>query len=362
MELTTMETVDADSRLTTELCTDDAAWDAFVDANGGPAYALSGWRDAVDSYGHDHWQLVVRDTSSGALAGALPLTHVDSRLFGSKLLSPAFAERGGVVVGEQDADRVTELLLDQTVQLAERLGVDSVSLRGSQVAGTDQFVEKNRYVTFRVDTAAGTETVWDGLKGSRQRQVEQAGDDASLEFSVGTSLDDLREYYQLYLESMRGHGSPPHSFEFFRRLWDSLYPSGNFRLSTVHHEGSLVNGMIDLGVGSTVYQWGVVSDYDYRDLNGGSFLLWKSLEWAAENGYDTYEFGRTREGSGVYMFKKSFGGSKTWYDDLHYFPDGNATLQDPDDEKYEQARDVWKRLPVPVTRLLGPRIRKRIGL
>jgi len=65
---------------------------------------------------------------------------------------------------------------------------------------------------------------------------------------------------------------------------------------------------------------GVVSDYEYRDLNGGSLALWKSLQWAANNGYDTYDFGRTREGTGVYMFKKSFGGVKTWYDDYHYFP------------------------------------------
>jgi len=362
MELTTVAADRADSRLATEVCTDDAAWDAFVDANDGPAYALSGWREAVDAYGHDRWQLVVRDTESDELVAALPLYHVDSRLFGSKLLSPAFAERGAVVVGEDASEQAVELLLDQTVQLAQRLGVDSVSLRGAQVTGTDEFVEKNRYVTFQIDTAAGADAVWDGIKDSRQRQVEQAGEDDSLRFSTGSSLDDLREYYGLYLESMRGHGSPPHSFEFFERLWESLYPNGRFRLSTVHRDGSLINGMIDLAVGDTVYQWGVVSDYEYRDLNGGSFLLWKSLDWAAEEGYDTYEFGRTREGSGVYMFKKSFGGSKTWYDDLHYFPGGSETLQDPEDDKYDRAKDIWKRLPLPVTRLIGPQVRKRIGL
>jgi CelD/BcsL family acetyltransferase involved in cellulose biosynthesis len=362
MELLATESVSADSRLTTATCTDDAAWDAFVDAHDGPAYALSGWRHAVDAYGHDRWQLVVRDSASNELRGALPLYHVDSHLFGSKLLSPAFAERGAVVVGDEDREEVVSLLLDQTVQLADRLGVDSVSLRGATVAGADQFETRNRYVTFQVDAGAGPDAVWSDIKDSRQRQIEQADDDGSLRFSTASALDDLREYYDLYLESMRGHGTPPHSFEFFRRLWESLYPSGNLRLSMVHHEGSLINGMIDLAAGSTAYQWGVVSDYEYRELNGGSFLLWKSLEWAAENGYDTYEFGRTREGSGVYMFKKSFGGSKTWYDDLHYFPDGDGTLQDPEDDTYEQAREVWKRLPLPVTRVVGPQVRKRIGL
>ncbi|WP_202935099.1 GNAT family N-acetyltransferase [Halorussus amylolyticus] len=350
-----------ESRLAVELCEDPDAWDSFVERNDGPAYATWGWGDAVESYGHDRWYLVARDSGTD-IVGALPLFHVESRLFGSKLLSPAFAERGSVVVGDNRRDEAANLLLDRTKALADRLDVDFVSLRGSQVEGTDDYVEKNRYVTFRVSTDRDAESVWADVKDSRQRQIEQADDDESLTFGVGDSLADLREYYDLYLESMRGHGTPAHSFEFFRILWNRLHDAGNLRLSTIHRNGELINGMIDLSLGSTVYQWGVVSDYDHRDLNGGSLLLWKSLEWAAESGFDAYEFGRTREGSGVYMFKKSFGGQKTWYDDLHYFPGGSANLPDPDDDKYDRAKEVWRRLPIPVTRVVGPQVRKRIGL
>ena len=356
------EELRSESRFVVELCEDPDAWDSFVERNGGPVYASWGWGDAVESYGHTRWYLVARDREEDAIAGVLPLFHVESRLFGSKLLSPAFAERGSVVVGDVRPEATKDLLLERTKALAQKLDVDFVSLRGSQVSGTDGYVEKNRYVTFRVSTDRDPGEVRDGIKDSRQRQIEQADDDASLEFGVGDSLEDLREYYRLYLESMRGHGSPAHSFEFFRVLWDRLHDAGNLRLSTVHRDGELINGMIDLSLGSTVYQWGVITDYEHRDLNGGSLLVWKSLEWAAESGYDAYEFGRTREGSGVYMFKKSFGGTKTWYDDLHYFPDDSAELPDPEDDKYDEAKEVWRKLPIPVTRVVGPQIRKRIGL
>ena len=370
-----LETVGAGGRYGIDISTDRDEWNAFVKRNDGPAYVHRGWSEAVASYGHDSWHLAARREDTGAIAAVLPLYHVKSRLFGSQLLSPAFAERGSIVPDEEaDTTLATRLLLEQTKRLAEKRNVDVVSLRGSPIGSTDggrngdgtveddDFTLENQYVTFRIPLCGGPEAVRSSVKDSRQRQIDQAAENPALQFRVGTSISDLEDYYQCYLETMRGHGSPPHSFEFFRILWEQLRDDGHLRLGMITHDGSLINGMIDLSMGSTVYQWGVVSDYEHRDLNGGSLLLWKSLEWAAENGYDTYECGRTREGSGVYMFKKSFGGSKTWYDDLHYFPNEAASLPDPEDSTYERATKVWQRLPLPITRIVGPHIRKRIGL
>lgn len=345
-----------------ETCRDSTEWNSFLERNDGPAFALWGWGDAVETYGLDRRHLAVRDRSDDTVLGVLGLFHLESRLFGSQLLSPAFAERGAITLGDHQEDAVRRLLLDSTKRMADDLDVDFVSLRGSTVAGTDGFETNTRYVTFQSPVDRPSDRVWDDVKDSRKRQIEQAADDPSLEYRIGTSLSDLREYYRLYLESMRGHGSPPHSFAFFETLWEELHDAGNLHLGLVTRDGSAINGTIDLSSGSTVYQWGVVTDYEYRDLNGGSWLLWKSLQRAAEEGYDTYEFGRTREGSGVYTFKKSFGGSKTWYDDLHYFPGEATDLPDPENETYELAKRVWRRLPIPVTRVLGPRVRKRIGL
>lgn len=356
-------TVPTEGRYVVEDCTDSAEWNSFVERNDGPAYTHWGWSEAVASYGHDHWHLVARDRDTGTIRAGVPLYHVRSRLFGSQLLSPAFAERGAVVTEDAahsaDAERA---LLDHSKRLADVLDVDFLSLRGARRSTFDDFDVENRYVTFQVAVDRGRDAVWDDVSDSRQRQVEQAADDDALEFRVGDSVDDLRMYYRLYLETMQGHGSPPHSFEFFRTLWDQLHGAGNLKLGMILHDGSLINGIIDLPMGSTVYQWGVVNDYERRDLNGGSLILWKSLAGAADNGYDTYEFGRTREGSGVYMFKKSYGGSKAWYDDLHYFPNDRAELPDPEDSKYELATEVWKRLPLSVVRVVGPHLRKRIGL
>lgn len=346
-------------QLIVERCTDAAEWNEFVERNGGSPFTLWGWGEALATYGHDRWYLVARD--GGAIVGALPLVHMRSRLFGSKLVSPPFGERGSLVLNGTRAEAATERLLDRTKRLADDLGVDFVSLRGSDVDGDlEGFVTERRFVTFEVPLQEGREQVWDGLKESRQRQVRQA-EDASLTYRVGDSLDDLKQYYQLYLRSNRGHGTPPHSFAFYRTLWEHLGPD-HLHLGMIELDGSLINAIIDLSLGSSVHQWGVITDYEYRDLNGGSLALWRSLENACERGADSYEMGRTREGTGVYMFKKSFGGQKVWYDDLHYFPSGEVDLPHPERDDYEPIKRAWRRLPIPVTRVVGPQIRKGISL
>ncbi|MBX0305827.1 GNAT family N-acetyltransferase [Haloarcula salinisoli] len=361
--MTMLDAPQATERYTVGTCTDSDEWNQFVEHNDGPAYNHWAWSDAVASYGHPRWHLVARDNETDEIAAALPIYHVESRLFGSKLLSPAFAERGGIVIDETaQAETAKRLILEQTKRMAAELDAEYVSLRGAQATDAADFSVKNRYVTFQVSTDQGSDAVWDDIRDSRQRQIRQADDNDALQFKVADSLADLETYYQLYLETMHRHGSPAHSFEFFRTLWDQLHEPGHLRLSLILHEGSPINGMIDLSLGSTVYQWGVVNEYEHRDLNGGSLLLWKSLERAAEDGFDTYEFGRTREGSGVYLFKKSFGGTKTWYDDVHYFPNGEVALPDPEAEKYERAKEIWKRLPLSVTRIVGPQVRKQLGI
>jgi len=342
-----------------EECSDPEAWNAFVERAEGPPFALWGWAEAAGVYGHDRFRPTV--VEDGAIVAALPLVHVRSRLFGSKLVSPPFGERASIVSSRSADEDDERALLAHARTLADELGVDFVSLRGRALPDAPAYEGRRRFVTFRTPVT-DEETMREAIKDSRERQIRQAAGNPDLGYEEGQRLEALREYYRLYLRSNRGHGTPPHSFAFYRSLWERYHDDGRLHLGLVRHEGDVINGIINFACGSTVFQWGVVNDYDFRDLNGGSYLVWKSLQWAAENGADVYEFGRTREGSGVYLFKRSFGGEKTWYDDRHYFPDGKGELPNPEDDRYDRLKDVWRRLPIPVTRLIGPRLRQSVTL
>jgi len=292
---------------------------------------------------------------------ALPLVHVHSRLFSSELVSPPFGERGSIISASRATTTEENALLARTSALADELVVDFVSLRGRELTTAPEYESRRRFVTFQIPVG-DEESMRENMKDSRSRQIRQASENEALSYEEGESLADIREYYQLYLQSVRGHGTPPHSFEFYKTIWNQFADAGHLHLGMVRRNGELIKGIINFAIGETVYQWGVVTDYQHRDLNGGSYLVWKSLQWASQRGYNTYELGRTREGSGVYMFKKSFGGKKTWYKDYHYFPDGNGELPHPESEDYETLKKIWQRLPISVTRLVGPSLRQSVTL
>ncbi|WP_135305896.1 GNAT family N-acetyltransferase [Haloarcula amylovorans] len=338
---------------------DPDAWDSFVRRCDGPPFALWGWSEAAATYGHERWHLALR--ANGEIVAGIPVVAVESQLFGSKLVSPPYGERGSVLTTDAAPADAERRLLERVRDLADDRSVDFVSLRGRDLGDVPEFESRTRFVTFSIPVTDEA-SMWEAIKDSRSRQIRQAEENDALTYTVGTSVDDLREYYRLYLRSVRGHGTPPHAFEFYRTIWDRLADAGDVHLGMVRRNGELINGIINFTVGDTVFQWGVVTDYERRDLNGGSLLIWKTLQQAANEGYDAYELGRTREGSGVYMFKKSFGGEKTWYDDYHYFPTGDAELPHPDADQYERLKEIWKRLPVPVTRVLGPPIRQSVTL
>jgi hypothetical protein len=92
-------------------------------------------------------------------------------------------------------------------------------------------------------------------------------------------------------------------------------------------------------------------------------LYWAMLEYACDNGFTYFDFGRSSPGEGTYKFKEQWGAKPTplhW----HYISMDGQPLDTTISEKssFELAAHVWKKLPIPVTRAIGPRVRKYIGL
>jgi hypothetical protein len=77
---------------------------------------------------------------------------------------------------------------------------------------------------------------------------------------------------------------------------------------------------------------------------------------AVEKGSKEFDFGRSSEGSGTYRFKKQWGAtphSTVWQ---YHLRDGDAEEMRPDSPKYRRRIELWQKLPVWVTRMVGPAI------
>ena len=85
-------------------------------------------------------------------------------------------------------------------------------------------------------------------------------------------------------------------------------------------------------------------------------MYWHLLCRAVERGQRTFDFGRSSEDSGTYRFKKQWGASPipaTWQ---YYVRHGEANQMRPDSGNYDRLIRIWQKLPVSVTRMVGPLI------
>jgi hypothetical protein len=89
------------------------------------------------------------------------------------------------------------------------------------------------------------------------------------------------------------------------------------------------------------------------------FLYWELLRQACSSGYKVFDFGRSTRDAPTYRFKKQWGAQpKQLY--WHYWlrDGGEPPKINPDNPRYRLVIYVWQRLPVWLTRLLGPGIVK----
>ena len=87
------------------------------------------------------------------------------------------------------------------------------------------------------------------------------------------------------------------------------------------------------------------------------FLYWKILCFAGERGFRLFDFGRSSIGSGTHRFKKQWGSQEVPLHWAYWVPDGAALPElNTENPRYQVAIRLWQKLPVSVTKLIGPRI------
>lgn len=99
-----------------------------------------------------------------------------------------------------------------------------------------------------------------------------------------------------------------------------------------------------------------------RQLKANDFMYFELMRRSAAEGIKIFDFGRSKQGAGSFSFKKHWGFEP---EPLSYEYDlvGVDAIPNisPTNKKYELLVDCWKRLPLPLTRLIGPPIARSLG-
>jgi hypothetical protein len=87
------------------------------------------------------------------------------------------------------------------------------------------------------------------------------------------------------------------------------------------------------------------------------FMYWELMKYGCLNGFRSFDFGRSKKGTGSYSFKKHWGFEPTELDYQCFLVRAKEMPNiSPVNPKYSAMINVWKRLPLPISNWLGPKI------
>ncbi len=328
-------------------------WDAFVEDCGDASFFhLAGWRDVIaESFGHPvHYLYAEQD---GAVAGVLPLVQVRSRLFGHKLVSLPFCVYGGPAAADA-ASR--EALVAQAGVLGRQLGVDFLELRNIRPAG--DLPVSNRYVTFRRALDADPEKNMAAIP-RKQRAMIRKGAAKGLVPRFDAPLGD---FFQVYAESLRNLGTPVLPRHYFERLQRVFGPRCQVLTVGPGAQAPAVAAVMSFYFRDEVLPYYGGGTDAAREYHAYDFMYWELLVHALGRGVRVFDFGRSRQGTGSYRFKTHWGFEPAplgyQYDLIRASAIPNVT---PDNPRYHTLIGLWRRMPLPVTNIIGPWLAKDLG-
>jgi serine/alanine adding enzyme len=333
---------------------DGSDWDAFVDSHGhGTNYHRYCWRNVLEkSFGHKTYYLAAKN-SQDEICGVLPLTHMKSAIFGSFLESLPFFNYGGVLSSD---DGVAESLLDEARGLLAELNAEHAELRhiGLCLNGLET---KQHKVTMMLDLEKDEDTQWKALDAKVRNQVRKA--EKSGLSTVAGHLELLEGFYEVFCRNMRDLGTPVYGKNFFRNILES-FPDSTRIISVVLGKKVVASGILTWFGNSLEVPW-ASSIRDYRETCPNNLLYWDAIRFAIGNGSSTFDFGRSTPGEGTYQFKKQWGAKPVQLYWQYLLGQGRGMPElNPGNPKYRLAIKAWQRMPVPLTKFLGPLIVRNI--
>lgn len=331
-----------------------SAWDAFVLAHPeGTFFHRSGWADVISqSFGHKtHYLMAMRGSE---IRGILPLTEINSRIFGRSLIANAFCVYGGPLCLDQDADEV----LDQAAwEIARERNISVLEYRSRTRVRPDWVVKDGVYVTFRKSLSASNDDNMKAIPRKQRAMVRKA-----LDRGLSGVLDQTSDrFFSMYSESVRNLGTPVFSPKYFKQLMHEF--GSDCEIVTIEHEGQPVSSVMNFyykGEVNPYYGGGTLAA---RHLAANDFMYWDVMRRAVDDrGCSLFDFGRSKVGTGAFSFKKNWGFVP---EPLNYEFKLASGVEVPDinplNPKYRLMVATWQRLPLWLANRIGPLVAKDLG-
>lgn len=329
-------------------------WDAFVGKHPrGSVYHLAGWRQVIWKVFRQEQIYLQAIDGEGMILGVLPMVRQKSMLFGHRLLSMPYFNYGGPL---GDSDEIETALMEHAGEVATATGAASIEFR-DMIRRAEAWPCRDEKVQMILELPESPEAMGQKLGSKRRSQIRRARKEDPEILRGGVEL--LDDFHEVFAITMRDLGTPVYPRKFFARILET-FPE-NSEIISIRMGGSPVSaGLLIHHARELQIPWaGTLRAVNKFSIN--MLLYWEVIEKAILRGFERFDFGRTTIDSSTFKFKKQWCAEpRPMY--WHYWlaPGEERPKLNPDNPRYKRAIAIWQKLPLPITKLVGPHLVKNL--
>jgi FemAB-related protein (PEP-CTERM system-associated) len=171
---------------------------------------------------------------------------------------------------------------------------------------------------------------------------------------LATTIDGApHSFFDLYARTMRDHGTPALPRRYFERL---LAIFGlDCEILTVHDRKGPISSVLSFFFRGRVLPYYTGSRPDARANGANDLMYWALMRRAVERGCTTFDFGRSKVGTGPYDFKRNWGFEPRPISHQYRLVKSEALPNlNPTNPSYAILIKAWRRLPLPIATCVSP--------
>lgn len=355
-----VDTVPTSGRVVSLSGHDNARWRDFVTKHpNGSIYHLPMWCTVLEkSFGYKPASLGMED-GGGRLIGVLPLLEKRGLRTGRCLSSlPHTPLAGPLAEGEGVAAALVRRAIEHLP--GGRRSWLQLKLEPGQFDGMGDGV---RSVVWRPSYLLELPSRPEDLRFGNSRNharvmwTVRKANQSGVEVAEAETEQELRAWYELYLDTMRQHTVPPTPYRFFVNAWMLLRPVGQMRLLVAKQRDGerLLAGAVFFMFGSTVSYAFSASWRPALSLRPNEAIQFRAIQDACRDGYRRYDLGEvSRDNPTLSDFKKKWNAEPRQLYRYYYPASRELADSTPSGGVVRGILDAtWRRLPLRATAVLG---------
>ncbi|MGB0749218.1 MAG: FemAB family XrtA/PEP-CTERM system-associated protein [Magnetospiraceae bacterium] len=332
---------------------DATRWDAFVFSHPqGTFFHRFGWTSVIEKSFRQRCHFLIAKQGE-TVAGVYPLVHVQSPVFGNRLVSTGWCVGGGILA---ESDEAATALFAAAADLLASTNAGYIESRDPSRPQPGAQIQEGIYATFDRPMEAEEDARLKQIPRKQRAVVRKA-----LKTGMTWRIDpDPETFYGLYSLTMRNHGTPIFGKRYFQNLLQEF--GADCDILTVYDGDRPLSSVMNYYFRDRVMPFYTGAVPEARKLGAADLMYWHLMGHGIQRGCTVFDFGRSKLETGPYSFKKNWGFEPRPIVG-EFLMKGDAPLPNvnPNNPKYKLMINVWKRLPVPVANIIGPWVGRQVG-